>query len=110
MINKVYTYASFTDDAAVQMNRYLLRTLCTDIFNHVLKYLADDNGVNLPSGNEFSLKVCTALFKPALHTYELHIYTKLICDVLLSHHFWTLVPTVAIGKYFLHSSGKIKHY
>jgi hypothetical protein len=46
----------FQDDAAVQMNRYLLRTLCTDIFNHVLKYLADDNGVNLPSGNEFSLK------------------------------------------------------
>ena len=40
-----------------QLNCYLLRTLCTDLFDLLLIYVAKDHGVTLPSENKFSVKV-----------------------------------------------------
>ena len=39
-----------------QLNRYLLRTLCTDLFDLLLIYVAKDNGLTLPSESKFSAK------------------------------------------------------
>ena len=72
------------------MNRYLLRTLCTDIFNHVLRYLAEDNGVTLPSGSEFSLKVMHTIVL-TVQMYRIH-----------TQHFWIVVSIVAIQQCFIH--------
>lgn len=32
----------FLDDLKLQLSKYLLRTLCTDMTNQVVKYLAED--------------------------------------------------------------------
>ena len=36
-------------DTEAQLSRYLLRTLCSDLTNTVLIYLAEDIGVDTPS-------------------------------------------------------------
>ena len=39
---------SISGDTNVQLNRYLLRTVCSDLFNLLLAYFAEENGVTLP--------------------------------------------------------------
>lgn len=41
----------------MQLSRYLLRTLCSDLFNIVLTFLADDSGISLPSEGVITTKV-----------------------------------------------------
>lgn len=47
----------FSDEIAVQLSHYLLSTLCTDLFNAVLIFLAEDNGVALPLESKVIAKV-----------------------------------------------------
>jgi hypothetical protein len=37
----------FKGDTLLQLNRYLLRTLCSDLFNLILRYVSEDNGVDI---------------------------------------------------------------
>ena len=46
------------ESTAVQLSRYLLRTVCSDLFNVVLTFLADDSGITLPSEDLITMKVC----------------------------------------------------
>ena len=42
-------YMYLLGDTEVQLSRYLLRTLCSDLANTVLIYLAEDSGMDTPS-------------------------------------------------------------
>ena len=55
----ILTKTSFhsSGDTAVQLSRYLLRSLCTELFNVVLLYLAEDCGQQHSEGEELSSKV-----------------------------------------------------
>ena len=53
-----YILIALADNAVIQLNRYLLRTLCSDLFNFVVLYLADDTGVTQLPESEFTVKVC----------------------------------------------------
>ena len=44
-------------DAALQLSKYLLRTVCTDILNMVICYVSKDKGVQLPDGEKLTAKV-----------------------------------------------------
>ena len=33
----------------IQLNRYLLRTICSDLFNFLIRYFAKENGVEMPA-------------------------------------------------------------
>lgn len=39
----------FIDDLKVQLSRYLLKTMCTDMTNEMTKYLAQDYKITIPS-------------------------------------------------------------
>jgi hypothetical protein len=45
----------------VQLNRFLLRTVCSDLFILLLRYVAEDNGVNFPSDTAPNVQVCFQL-------------------------------------------------
>ena len=44
-------------DASVQLSKYLLHTLCADLINMVLAYLAEDGGQSVPTEEEMNFKV-----------------------------------------------------
>lgn len=41
------SFFSFLDDVVFQLSKYLLRTLCSDLTNMVLIYVAEDCGVDV---------------------------------------------------------------
>lgn len=41
----------------VQLNRFLLRTVCSDLFNLLLTYVAEDNGLNFPPETALTVQV-----------------------------------------------------
>ena len=42
----------------VQLNRFLLRTMCSDLLTLLLRYVAEDNGVQFPSEAAPNVQVC----------------------------------------------------
>ena len=51
-----FVLIDFIGDAATQLNRFLLRTICTELFDIVLMYVAEDNGVPIPQECQFNGK------------------------------------------------------
>lgn len=45
------------DDLKVQLSKYLLRTLCTDMTNQVIKYIAEGYNIAVPENMEMFNKV-----------------------------------------------------
>lgn len=48
----------------IQLSKYLLRTLCSDLMNRVLVYLGQDCGLTT-STQELTPKVSSSMFVPA---------------------------------------------
>eukprot|EP00731_Ephydatia_muelleri_P001090 Em0001g1090a len=46
----------FEGDSALQLSKYLLRTVCTDLLNMVFCYLSKDKGVQLPDDQKLTAK------------------------------------------------------
>lgn len=57
MLQAVLVYVVLAGDASVQLSKYLLHTLCADLMNMVLAYLAEDGGKSLPTEEEMNFKV-----------------------------------------------------
>ena len=45
------------EEAAIQLSKYLLKTVCSDLINIVVLYLAEDLGIVSRGLNELSIKV-----------------------------------------------------
>ena len=48
---------TYIGDAATQLSKYLLRTLCSDLTNLILLFIAEDCGLNLPELEDMNGKV-----------------------------------------------------
>lgn len=53
---------SFIGEAAIQLSKYLLKTLCSELTNVIVTYLAEDLGLISKIPEEVTLKVCIMLF------------------------------------------------
>lgn len=51
-------YCVTPGEAAVQLSKYLLKTLCSDLMNIIVIYLAEDLGLMTQVPEEFGIKVC----------------------------------------------------